>query len=499
MNMDKNSKQKHDNPVGVHCMSSGHDKKVFLETFGCQMNILDSELVQGQLKSAGYSFVDNAESADVVLLNTCSVRDLSEQKVLSRLGILKARKEAGERVVVGVLGCMAERAHDGLAQKKPFIDLMVGPSKIHDTLKLVDEALQKTTKQPTQKSLSNFKDRKGIKESAMLSPFDDLEALDRSRPLEARGQQWQAYVRITRGCNKFCSFCVVPRTRGPEMHRPVQSIIDEVKHLVEHGAKEVTLLGQTINHYFYEDNGRRWSFADLLFQIHEQVKDLPRLRFLTSYPRDFTDEALDVMRDCDRICKYLHIPAQSGSDRMLRAMNRGYDVETYLGLIERAKSRMPTISLIGDMIVGFPGETEEDFLLSLDLLRTVRYKNVFVFKYSPRPGTVAHRLVDDVPAEVKKARNNAMLDVQNQIALELHQDMVGKDFMVLCEGEAKIDNEALSPFVELRLNKEEQVNLMGRTGGDHIIHFRGSKAHIGSLVPVRIQEARPLSLGAIII
>lgn len=480
-------------------MPSGHDKKVFLETFGCQMNILDSELVQGQLKSAGYSFVANAEDADVVLLNTCSVRDLSEQKVLSRLGILKARKEAGERVVVGVLGCMAERAHDGLAQKKPFIDLMVGPSKIHDTLRLVDEALQKTTKQPTQKSLSNFKDRKGIKESALLSPFDDLEALDRSRPLETRGQQWQAYVRITRGCNKFCSFCVVPRTRGPEMHRPVQSIIDEVKHLVEHGAQEVTLLGQTINHYFYEDSGRRWSFADLLFQIHEQVKDLPRLRFLTSYPRDFTDEALDVMRDCERICKYLHIPAQSGSDKMLRAMNRGYDIETYLGLIERAKSRMPTISLIGDMIVGFPGETEEDFLRSLDLLHTVRYKNVFVFKYSPRPGTVAHRLHDDVPAEVKKARNNAMLDVQNQIALELHQAMIGQDYMVLCEGEAKIDNEALSPFVELRVNKDAQVNLMGRTGGDHIVHFRGSKSLIGSLVPVRIEEARPLSLGAIII
>lgn len=469
-----------------------HDKKVFLETFGCQMNILDSELVEGQLKSAGFSFVASAEEANVVLLNTCSVRDVSENKILSRLGKLKARKDSGEQVVVGVLGCMAERANDDLAQKKPFIDVMVGPSKIHDTLRLLTEALDKTTKLPTKTSLSNFARRKGLSESPLMSPFDDLEALDRTRELGGRSNPWQAYVRITRGCNKFCSFCVVPRTRGPEMHRPLQSIVDEVKRLVDHGAKEVTLLGQTINHYFYQEGGRTWSFADLLFTIHEQVKDLPRLRFLTSYPRDFTDEALDVMRDCDRICKYLHIPAQSGSDKMLKAMNRGYNLETYLSLIERAKSRMPGLSLLGDMIVGFPGETDADFQLSLDLLRTVRYKNVFVFKYSPRPGTTAFKLGDDISDELKKARNNLMLDVQNEIALEHHQAMIGHDVMVLCEGEAKLD------LVQLRSANEDSVNLIGRTGGDHIVHFRGPKSLAGSLVNVRVTEARSLSLGAIL-
>src|SRR5579871_5960447 len=357
-----------------------HDSRIFLETFGCQMNILDSELVQGQFHEAGYHFVDRAEDANVVLLNTCSVREVSENKVLSRLGKLKERKESGERLVVGVLGCMAERSNDELSKKRPFIDLMVGPSKIHDTLALVEAALAKTSQQETQKSLSYFVKRKGPLKNDSLSTFDDLETLDRMRAVDDRASPWQAYVRITRGCNKFCAFCVVPRTRGPELHRPPGAIIDEVKRLTDGGALEVTLLGQTINHYYFDEHDKKWSFADLLFNIHEQVPSLKRLRFLTSYPRDFTDDALDVMRSCERISKYLHIPAQSGSDKVLREMNRGYDLETYLGLIERAKARMPDISLIGDMIVGFPNETDEDFQLSIDLLRMVRYKNVFVFK-----------------------------------------------------------------------------------------------------------------------
>jgi tRNA-2-methylthio-N6-dimethylallyladenosine synthase len=470
-------------------------QKVFLETFGCQMNILDSELVEGQFRAAGFSFVHSPEEADVVLLNTCSVREVSENKVLSRLGMLSERKIKGENVVVGVLGCMAERATDVLSKRRSAIDVMVGPSKIHDTLSLITEAINKSSGKNIKKSLSNFSARKGLTESPLLSPLDDLEALDRSRDMTNRTTPWQAYVRITRGCNKFCSFCVVPRTRGPEMHRPMQAIIDEVKHLVEHGAKEVTLLGQTINHYFYQDGGKTWSFADLLFNVHEQVKDLPRLRFLTSYPRDFTDEALDVMRDCERICKYLHIPAQSGSNKMLKVMNRGYDLETYLGLIDRAKSRMPDISLIGDMIVGFPGETEEDFMLSLDLLHKVRFKSLYIFKYSPRPGTTAFKLVDDVPISVKKLRNTTMLDVQNQIAFEHHQTMIGQDFLVLCEGESKLDKEISSDLVQIRRAQDADINLMGRTSGDHIIHFHGPKNLMGTLANVRVTEARQLSLG----
>lgn len=482
-----------------HAKPAG-ELRVFLETFGCQMNILDSELVEGQLKTAGHQFVNSAEEANVVLLNTCSVRGLSEQKVLSRLGILKERKEKGEKLVVAVLGCMAERTHDELAKKRPYIDVMIGPSKIQDTLHLVLSAYNEASKQPTRKSLSYFVERKGLKESALATPLDDLEALDRQRPLQERAEPWQAYVRITRGCNKFCSFCVVPRTRGPEMHRPPESIIDEVKRLVDSGAKEVTLLGQTINHYFYNENGKHWSFADLLLQVHEQVPALARLRFLTSYPRDFTDEALDVMTSCERICKYLHIPAQSGSDKMLRDMNRGYDVETYLGLIERARTRMPNIAFIGDMIVGFPNETDEDFEQSLNLLQTVRYKNVFVFKYSPRPNTVAiKRFEDNISDDVKKLRNNTMLAVQNQIALEHHLSMVGRQFKILCEGEAKIDREQASTLVQLRSPHSDVINMTGRTEGDHIVHFRGTKDMIGNIVTVNITAGRQLSLDGTLI
>lgn len=464
--------------------------RVFLETFGCQMNILDSELVENQFKEAGHIFVDKPENANVVLLNTCSVRDLSEQKVLSRLGIIKDRKDKGEKVVVGVLGCMAERANDGLAKSRPFIDVMVGPSKIQDTKNLVEEAFAKNSHE-TLKSLSYFINRKASIKDASLSPMDSLEALDRSRATVQKSSS-QAYVRITRGCNKFCSFCVVPRTRGPEMHRHPQSIIDEVKNLVENGTKEVTLLGQTINHYFYQE-AKRWSFADLLFQIHEQVPDLPRLRFLTSYPRDFTDEALDVMRDCSRICRYLHIPAQSGSDKVLRDMNRGYDLETYLSLIERAKAKMPDINILGDMIVGFPTENEEDFQLSLDLLENVRFKNLFIFKYSPRPNTIAQKRFQDlVSMDEKKRRHQIMLDKQNEIGLLHHQAMVGKCYKILCESEAK--NNGL--LVQLRKDAVKQKRLLGRTEGDHIVHFFGSEDLLGRIVEVKIDEARPLWLGA---
>ncbi len=310
------------------------------------------------------------------------------------------------------------------------------------------------------------------------------------RPVDERATPWQAYVRITRGCNKFCSFCVVPRTRGPEMHRPPESIIDEVKKLVDSGSLEITLLGQTINHYFYE-GAKKWSFADLLHNVHEQVPGLKRLRFLTSYPRDFSDEALDVMKTSDRICKYLHIPAQSGSNKVLREMNRGYDVETYMNLIERAKSRMPDISLLGDMIVGFPNETDEDFEQSLDLIRKVRYKNLFIFKYSPRPNTVAEkRFADNVATEIKKLRNNQMLKLQNEIAFELNQEMVGKKYTILCESMAKNDGD--QSLVTIR--KSGEVNLTGRTTGDHIVHFRGSQNLIGSLADVKIESAKPLYL-----
>lgn len=463
-------------------MLSSQSSKVFIETFGCQMNELDTELVSSSLKQEGYELVDSATDANVVFFNTCSVRDLSEQKVLSRLGIVRQRKLSGENVLVGVIGCMAERAGTDLLKKNPFIDILAGPSKLHQIPELL-KARQSNGGAQTQVALSGFKTRKG--HATEDDESVDLEALDALRPslYTSRGSA-QAYIRITRGCNKFCSFCVVPRTRGPEVHRSAQSIIDEAKKLVESGTREITLLGQTINHYFHNEGGKTTSFADLLFRIHEEIPELPRLRFLTSYPRDFTDEALDVMASCERICKYLHIPAQSGSDTMLKRMNRGYTREIYMGLIERAKAKMPDIAILGDMIVGFPGETEADFEASLDLINEVRYKNVFIFKYSTRPNTVAERYAaDELPVEVKNARHQRMLDFQNEIALAHHVSMIGKTFPILVEGNAKINPQS-----------DRAVRLSGRTTGDHIVAFDGPESLIGQIVNVRAEKASSLAL-----
>lgn len=434
------------------------------------MNILDSELIQNQLMSQGYEFVDQAEKANVVLYNTCSVRDLSEQKVLSRLGKDKKRKEQGEDLTVGVLGCMAERTNTDILEKNPHIDLLVGPSRLGEIGGLLKNLRE--DKIDRQIALSDFRTRKG--KSLEHEPMDSLEALDAARLNGTKLDKNQAYIRITRGCNKFCSFCVVPRTRGPEVHRSFESILAEAKNLVDSGVIEITLLGQTINHYP--------DFAKLLREIHDQNPGLKRLRFMTSYPRDFTDEMLDVMASSERICKYLHIPAQSGSDAVLRRMNRGYTREVYLDLIRRARVKMPDISIVGDMIVGFPGETDEDFEASLSLIREVGYQNIFVFKYSPRPGTVADkREVDDISIEVKKERNNRMLEVQREVSLAAHEKVIGSQMRVLVEGHAKMGSK-----------------LSARTQGDQIVLLDGPESLIGQLVDVRITQASALSLSGVL-
>ncbi|MBL4818288.1 MAG: tRNA (N6-isopentenyl adenosine(37)-C2)-methylthiotransferase MiaB [Deltaproteobacteria bacterium] len=430
------------------------------------MNILDSELIQNQLLSKGHELVEDPKKANVVLYNTCSVRDLSEQKVLSRLGIDKQRKDNGEELIVGVLGCMAERTNTDILAKNPHIDILVGPSRLNEISGLLEKLSDKSIKR--QIALSNFRFRKGKK--LEHEPMDSLEALDAARLTHGKQRKSQAYIRITRGCNKFCSFCVVPKTRGPEVHRTIESIVKESKALVQSGVIEITLLGQTINHYP--------DFARLLREVHDQNLELKRLRFMTSHPRDFTDEMLDAMAMSERICKYLHIPAQSGSNTVLRRMNRGYTREIYMDLIHRAKAKMPGISLLGDMIVGFPGETEEDFEASLSLLKEVRYQNVFIFKYSPRPGTVADKnLPDDIPWDLKKKRNNKMLEFQKQISLAEHQKALGQILNILVEGPAKNGDV-----------------MQGRTEGDQIVLFKGGERLIGKLVKVKIQDATALSL-----
>jgi tRNA-2-methylthio-N6-dimethylallyladenosine synthase len=470
-------------------------RKVYVDTYGCQMNVLDSELVRGQLEAKGYAFAPSAQDADVVLLNTCSVRALSEQKIWSELGRLAERKRDNPELVVGVLGCMAEREGQKIQKRMPHVDIVCGPSNLDQLPVLLENV---ALNQGPQLVVAGHTSRRS---KTLEAAVDGVEALDLSRAFSPTENKFQAYARITRGCNKFCSFCVVPYTRGPEVHRAPEQIIDEVRKLWLAGAQEVTLIGQTVNHYEHHDGGRTTSFAELLWRVHEEVPELPRLRFVTSYPRDFTDEALDVMARAPRICKYLHVPAQSGSNRLLRLMNRGYTVEDYLGLIERARARMPDIRIAGDMMVGFPTETEEDHQASLELLRRVSYKNVFIFKYSPRDGTVAQkRLADDVPEEDKRRRNTEMLEVQAHQALANHQRLLGTTVTVLVEREGKEHAPRHDGEVRLGWGRGHKsaghVRLIGRTEGDEIVAFDGPRELVGTLVRVRPQEATPLSLFA---
>jgi len=458
------------------------------------MNVLDSELVQGQLESLGYEFIDSAEGADVVLLNTCSVREVAEHKVWSALGRLGIQKErVNSDLVVGILGCMAEREGEGFLKRSP-VDIICGPSNLDELPMLVHNAM---VNKEIQVSLSGHTSRR----TATLDAAEDrLENLDLSRSFSPSKGRNQAYVRITRGCNKFCSFCVVPFTRGPEVHRPPQHIVDEVKRLADAGMVEVTLLGQTVNHYCHQDGEKTTSFADLLWRVHQEVPEIARLRFITSYPRDFTDEALDVMAAAPRICKYLHIPAQSGSNRMLKKMNRGYTVEEYYALLDRARERMPDIRLAGDMIVGFPGETDEDHAQSMELLKRAQYKSCFIFKYSPRPGTVSSkRLEDDVPEEVKKRRNQELLELQGEISRKLHESYIGKDLNVLVESEGKIRSIPSSDTVQLgwaAKDSSSMVRLVGRTEGDEIVVFDGPRELIGNMTSVRGVGATNITIKA---
>ena len=467
-------------------------KLIYLETFGCQMNELDSELVRGHLGALGYRFTADAVGADVVLYNTCSVREQAENKVWSRIGLMGLRKKAGEQFILGVIGCMAEREGPAMIRRFPQIDLMCGPGELDKLPLLIDNALKTEAVQLADRiALQGNNSRR----SATLSAADDnLEMLDLSRAFDPdfsggdsgggsspTGRR-SAYVRITRGCNKFCTYCVVPYTRGAEVHRPPDSIIDECKMLADRGVIEITLLGQTVNHYLYTHgaavslngaelpqvgpvikNGhattqaqsptnpkskiqiadpprrdlkspRLTSFADLLRRIHDEVPAIQRLRFVTSFPRDFGDDILQVMAESPRICKYLHVPAQSGSNRILKLMNRGYSVEQYLEFIDRARAFLPNACIGGDFIVGFPTETDEDFELSKNLLRRVGYKNCYIFKYSPRPGTVAmQRCPDDVPDHIKRQRNAELLDLQTEISARVHAGFIGKTVQVFVE------------------------------------------------------------------
>jgi tRNA-2-methylthio-N6-dimethylallyladenosine synthase len=465
-------------------------KKVYLETMGCQMNVLDSELVLGQLRRLGYETSSDMASADVVLFNTCSVRDHAEQKVLSKLGGLRRPKEINPDLIVGVIGCMAERDPDGVFGKMPHVDLVCGPGELNKVPALIQEVRAGRSRAI---ALSQSLSRKSTPLARSLE-YDSVEALDLSRdPVD---NPLQAYIRVQRGCDKFCTFCVVPFTRGPERSRPPGQIVDEAKLLAERGAKEVTLLGQTVNSYVHQEGGRAVRFAELLARV-AAVDGIERVRFVTSYAGDFTDDILEIMRSEPKVCEYLHLPAQSGSDAVLRRMRRQYTVGQYTDLIDRARDRVPVIEFASDFIVGFCGETEAEHHASMDLIERCRFKNIFVFKYSPRPGTVADkRSADDVEEQTKRRRNLELLALQERIAAEANRRIIGSTLEVLVEGYSK----AALKAQETEQNRGEEVGwrrsdqLVGRTRADQIVVFPGRPELIGRFAEARINGATALTL-----
>jgi tRNA-2-methylthio-N6-dimethylallyladenosine synthase len=467
-------------------------KTVYLETMGCQMNVLDSELVLGQLRALGYEPTKDMMAADVVLINTCSVRDHAEQKALSRLGLLRKSKERRAGMIVGVIGCMAERDPDGILSKMPHVDLVCGPGELNKIPALIEEVRERHQRAI---ALSQAQSRKSTPLQRALE-YDSVETLDLSRNPAPGESVLQSYIRVQRGCDKFCTFCVVPFTRGPERSRPPSQIVNEAGMLADRGAVEVTLLGQTVNSYVHRDNGRPVRFAELLARV-AAVSGIGRVRFVTCFPGDFTDDIFPAMRDIPQVCEYLHIPVQSGSNAVLRRMHRRYTVEQYVELIEKGRELVPGLAVATDFIVGFCGETEEDHEASLGLIERCGFKNVFVFKYSERPDTVAaKRDPDDVPEGIKRRRNQELLATQERVSLAANRNLIGRGVEVLVEGYSK----AALKAQEGEHTRGEEVGwrrsdqLIGRTRTDQIVVFSGKRQDIGCFVRIRITAATALTL-----
>ncbi|MCH7813854.1 MAG: tRNA (N6-isopentenyl adenosine(37)-C2)-methylthiotransferase MiaB [Planctomycetes bacterium] len=459
---------------------------------GCQMNVLDSELVAGQLRQAGFAQVDTPDQADVVLINTCSVRGHAEMKALSRAGHFKRPKQQNPDLIVGVMGCMAQRDPEGILAKVPHVDLICGPGELHKIPAMIDE-IRATRARLT--ALSTNQSRQGsLLERA--GQVNSLDALDLSRDPAPGQRVLQSYIRVQRGCDKFCTFCVVPFTRGPERSRSPGQIVDEARMLVDRGAKEITLLGQTVNSYLHTDDGQAVRFSDLLERV-QAVDGLERLRFVTSYPGDFTPDIFEAMRDLPALCEYLHLPVQSGSNAVLRRMRRQYDVARFNELLDRGQEIVPGITYASDFIVGFCGETEAEFAETVSLVERSAFKNIFVFKYSQRPDTVAQkRSVDDVPQADKKRRNNELLAVQERISLTHNQTLIDRTVEVLVEGYSKAAIKAQEAEQtrggEVGWRRSDQ--LVGRTRGDQIVVFTGQPEQIGCLVSIRVTGATALTL-----
>jgi tRNA-2-methylthio-N6-dimethylallyladenosine synthase len=426
-------------------------RRVYIETYGCQMNVADTEVVLSIMTQAGFAQAGDPAKADVILINTCAVRESAEQRVLKRLEDFSGYKKAGSDVVVGVLGCVAERLRKTLMDPGENVDLVVGPDEYRKLPELVQAAIE---------------GEKGIAvRLSRVENYDDI------LPLRTDGPS--AWVSVMRGCDKFCTFCVVPFTRGRERSRPLASVVREIEHLSREGFKEVTLLGQNVNSY----RDGSFDFADLLSRV-AAIDGSLRVRFVTSHPQDMSDKLISTIAGHDNVCKYIHLPVQSGSDRILELMNRSYTTDHYMKLIERIRAAIPGVSLSTDVISGFPTETDDDHGKTLDLLRRVAFDGAFTFKYSPRENTKAWQLSDEVPEEVKARRLNEIIDLQRAISLERNRDLVGRTVEILIEGPSK----------------KSRLDFCGRTDTNKMVVFPRNGNAVGEYVSVRIDRVNAATL-----
>lgn len=428
-------------------------KNLFIETYGCQMNFADSEVVAAVMKMADYELCDTLETADAIFINTCSIREHAEVKAMSRLEFFRQLKRKNKKLIVGVIGCMAERMQKELLEH-PAVDLVAGPDAYLDLPNLIAQAEQG--------------------EKSMNIDLSLTETYKNVLPQRIGGNRISGFVSIMRGCNNFCSYCIVPYTRGRERSRPYNSILNEVQDLYNRGYKEVTLLGQNVNSYNYEG----LNFAGLLENLAQAIPGI-RIRFTTSHPKDMSEETIIVISKYPNLCKHIHLPVQSGSSRILKLMNRKYTREWYLERIALIRKHIPDCGISTDMFTGFHSETEEDHQQTLSLMREVGYDSAFMFKYSERKGTYASKnLPDDVPEEVKLRRLQEMIDLQMELSLQSNKNDIGKEFEVLVEGYSKRSREQLS----------------GRTSQNKVVLFDNQGQKVGDLVRVRIKDASAITL-----
>ncbi|MBO5750195.1 MAG: tRNA (N6-isopentenyl adenosine(37)-C2)-methylthiotransferase MiaB [Bacteroidaceae bacterium] len=438
-------------------------KKLFIETYGCQMNVADSEVIASVMKMADYETCQSIDDADAVLLNTCSVRDNAEQKILNRLEALHAMRKKGRKLIVGVVGCMAERVKDDLIEKH-HADLVAGPDAYLSLPELFASA--------------------EVGEKAINVELSTTETYRDIIPERVCGGHISGFVSIMRGCNNFCHYCIVPYTRGRERSRDVESIINEVRDLQDRGFKEVTLLGQNVNSYrFIADGEERGEsvivdFPELLRRVANTFPKM-RIRFTTSHPKDMSNDTLHVIAECPNVCRHIHLPVQSGSNRILGLMNRKYTREWYLDRVAAIRNILPDCGLTTDIFVGYHSETEEDHQMSLSLMKECGYDSAFMFKYSERPGTYASRhLPDDVSEETKIRRLNEMIALQNELSAESYRKDIGKEFEILVEG----------------VSKRSKEQLFGRTQQNKVVVFDRGNHRIGDFVKVRVTEASSATL-----